>query len=81
VKIVAHPLVVAAALGLLGPAAMEDMDEQDTVELPGGRLARVPSAEAQREVEARWLQARALTVETANDWSVGAEATVSLDDV
>ncbi len=59
-KVVAHPLIVAAALGLLGPAALAD-DEPENRRKPcatcGPDASRAPSPEEFARVEAAWREA------------------------
>ncbi|NCG20179.1 MAG: hypothetical protein GWP91_14315 [Rhodobacterales bacterium] len=59
-KIAAHPLIVAAALGLLGPTVLEQDDlgvsEFDCIDCPHQDDA--PSAQQMADLEAEWTTAR-----------------------
>lgn len=66
-RIAVHPLVVAAALGLLGPAAMaDDLDDGEFLSVDDGSAATddvvVDPAEFAR-VEAEWFAVRGLKVD------------------
>lgn len=64
-RFAAHPLVVAVAFGLLGPAAVADDDldlgEADASALDGDSDAIDPAEYAR--VEAEWLAVRGLPVD------------------
>jgi hypothetical protein len=68
-KVDAHPLVVAVALGMLGPAALLDEDDRDEAECLGCELeddkvvttegwqpGPAPSADEFHRVELEWLK-------------------------
>lgn len=72
-KVAAHPLVVAVALGMLGPGALEatlddreDRDDCRTCSTEGevvvaGESMVIPSAEEFQAVEIAWLKSTATT--------------------
>ncbi len=67
-RIAVHPMIVAAALGLLGPAAMaDDLDDGEFLSIDDGTAAPsgdvvVDPAEFAR-VEAEWFAVRGLKVD------------------
>ena len=66
-RIAVHPLVVAAAFGLLGPAAMaDDLDDGEFLSVDDGNATSgdvvVDPAEYAR-VEAEWFAVRGLKVD------------------
>jgi len=66
VKIAVHPLVVAAALGLLSPVALaEEAPEQDGHRIEADNdhahaFSMIPSADELDRAEAEWLEVRDL---------------------
>ncbi len=75
-KIAAHPLIVAAAFGLLGPAALAE-DELDAgcehcdCQAPAdcSELDEEPSQEDFARIEAEWQAAVVRLDETSGSWS------------
>jgi len=58
-KIAAHPLIVAAALGLVGPSALEQDDLEPSEPGNVDLVERAPTNAQMAELEARWVAARA----------------------
>ena len=70
-KLAAHPLIVAAALGLLGPSALEqDLDdealEHSSKQVPSTHEAG-PSPDQMAQVAKEWRVAR-LSVDEPSSW-------------
>lgn len=53
-KVAAHPLMVAVALGLLAPVALEELEESQA--RAATELRRAPDAQEQARAERLWRQ-------------------------